>query len=84
MGLGLSIEVTEAKWPKEGVSFICDQCGSGLILTRWGRLPGVPVPGGESEQYCPQCGAPACEEDEGVKTVVVKNRNQDFFSAFRK
>lgn len=80
MGLGLSIKVTEAKWPKEGVPLICDQCGSGLLLTRWGRLPGVPVPGGESEQYCPQCGAAACEEEPQSQN----KQRVDFFSRFKK
>lgn len=86
MGMGLSIEATEVTWPEETVSAVCSGCGSVLRLTRWKRFPlgFIPIPGGETEQYCPVCGAAACEEDEGVKTVVIKNRNQDFFSAFRK
>lgn len=82
MGMGLNIEVTEYKWPEETINVICTQCGSGLALTRFKKFPFVPVPTGETEQYCPQCGMAACEEDEGVKTIVAKNRKRDFFSAF--
>lgn len=84
MGLGLSISLTEAHWPEEEIRVGCMQCGSVLLLTRWRRFPDASVPGGETEQYCPQCGAAACEEDEGVKTIAVKNRSRDFFSGFRK
>ena len=65
MGMGLSISVTDARWPEETKKVLCNQCGSGLLLTRWRRWPGIPVPGGETEQYCPQCGAPACKEISG-------------------
>lgn len=83
MGMGLSIDVTEAQWPEETVPVMCSVCGSGLALTRFKRIAGY-APSGETEQYCPQCGAAACEKDEGVKTIAVKNRSQDFFSGFRK
>jgi len=84
MGLGLSITLTEGHWPEEEIRVVCMQCGSVLLLTRFRRIFEAPVPSGETEQYCPQCGTAACEEDEGVKTIAVKNRSQDFFSAFRK
>jgi len=86
MGMGLSIEATEVTWPEETVRVLCAGCGSVLNLTRWRRFFGgiTPIPGGETEQLCPVCGTPACEEDEGVKAITVKNRNRDFFSAFRK
>lgn len=84
MGLGLNITVTEAKWPEETIQVVCMQCGSGLALTRFRRFPLIPVPSGETEQYCPICGAAACEDNEGTKTVVIKNRSQDFFSLFKR
>ncbi len=88
MGMGLGIEVITREWPTEELQAICSQCGSRLLLTRYVRLPGVPLPpdmaAQETEQLCGVCGTPGCEEDEGVKTIVIKNRNRDFFSCFRK
>jgi len=87
MGMGLSIETVEVKWPTEELQGICSQCGSRALLTRYVRLPGVPLPpdiaAQETEQYCPVCGAAACKETEGTKTVPAKNRTQDFFSSFK-
>jgi len=88
MGLGLSIQTITIEWPTEEVPSRCPQCGSRLLLTRYVRFPERALPpdiaAQESEQLCGVCGAPACEENEGVKTGVVKNRSQDFFSSFKR
>ncbi|MQY69697.1 MAG: hypothetical protein GH145_02390 [Firmicutes bacterium] len=88
MGLGISIETIAIEWPIEDVPSRCPQCGSALLLTRYRRFPERALPpeiaAQESEQLCGVCGAPACDEDERPQTVVLKNRNQDFFSGFRK
>lgn len=88
MGLGLSIETVEIEWPTEQVPSRCSQCGSRLLLTRYQRFQDRAVPpellAQESEQLCGVCGAPACEESEAKKTVLAKNRSQDFFSFFKR
>lgn len=88
MGLGLSIKTIELQWPTEDVPSRCPQCGSRLLLTRYQRFADRQLPpelaAEESEQLCGVCGAPACKETEGTKTVLVKNRSQDFFSSFKR
>ena len=79
MGLGLSITTTEARWPEEVVPVMCSVCGSGLALTRFERIADH-APTGETEQYCPVCGAAACEEETKGKST----KASDFFSGFRK
>jgi len=83
MGMGLSIEAITREWPTEVVGVRCSECGSVLNLTRYERDPerGIPtdIAAQESEQYCPVCGASACEEIKGKSTKA-----SDFFSAFRK
>jgi len=83
MGMGLSIEAITREWPTEEVPVRCSQCGSLLKLTRYQRIPlhelDPEIVAQESEQYCPVCGASACEEIKG-KSI----KASDFFSAFRK
>ena len=83
MGLGLSIEAITVEWPAEEVLVPCSQCGSRLKLTRYRRRPDGTLPpeiaAQESEQYCPVCGAAACEETKEKSTKAL-----DFFSGFRK
>lgn len=88
MGLGLSIQTVEMEWPTEEVPSRCPQCGSKLLLTRYRRFYDIVIPpellAEETEQLCGVCGAPACKETEGTKTVLAKNRSQDFFSSFKR
>lgn len=89
MGLGLSIQTIGVPfWPTEEIQVVCSQCGSILLLTRYERFPDRQLPpeyaARESEQLCGVCGTPACKETEGIKTVLVKNRSQDFFSSFKR
>lgn len=84
MGMGLGIEVITREWPTEEVPGRCSQCGSRLLLIRYQRIPLHPLPpeiaAEETEQYCPVCGASACEEEIKGKST----KASDFFSAFRK
>lgn len=88
MGLGLSIQTIEVEWPTEEVPSRCPQCGSKLLLTRYQRFQDRALPpelaAEESEQLCGVCGAPACKESEGIKTVLAKNKSLDFFSSFKR
>ncbi len=88
MGLGISIETIAIEWPIEEVRSHCPQCGSQLLLTRYRRFPLIEMPpeiaAEESEQLCGVCGAPACKETEGIKTVLAKKKSQDFFSSFKR
>jgi len=87
MGMGLSIEAIEREWPTEEVPDRCSQCGSLLKITRYQRDPerGIPpdIAERESEQLCPVCGTPACEESE-KENKSINNQKLDFFSYFKK
>jgi len=89
MGMGLSIETVAIEWPTEEVPTRCLQCGSRLLLTRYDRSygPDRPPPPDvlalESEQLCPVCGEPACQESQS-NNKSGNNQKLDFFSLFKK
>jgi len=87
MGLGVSIRLVSPPeappWPTKTEQMICSSCGAKLEITKYqerDELPeatrkiydilGVTKPA-ETEQHCPVCGAPACEE--------VKNKEYSLF-----